>query len=90
MTIKKVTKKLAKRYMKMLPTSTIEYRLARKIVSDKDNLPIDKLSRWIGFIQASCIHKKLTTIAIERDFSRPLFHKAYIDMDIEIPKTISV
>ena len=49
--------------------------------------PIDKTSRWIGYIQRCLIEKDVTTVQIERDFSRPLFHAAYRHMGMEIPKT---
>jgi predicted XRE-type DNA-binding protein len=38
-----------------------------------DKLPIPKLCRWLGFIQAGVIQLGLTTVEQERDWSRPLF-----------------
>ena len=35
--------------------------------------PIDKLSRWLGFVQAILIINGKTTVDIERDRTRPLF-----------------
>ena len=52
-----------------------------------DTYPIDKLSRWLGYIQAVLVQRKLVTVESERNFSRPLFHAAYAAEAIEIPKT---
>lgn len=52
--------------------------------------PIDKLSRWLGYIQGYIIAKGYSTVAIERAFSRPLFHEAYKNEGIEIPKTLDI
>ncbi len=35
--------------------------------------PIDKLSRWLGFVQGVLIMQNVTTVEAERDYSRPLF-----------------
>lgn len=90
MTVKDVTVVLAHRYMDMSTKWTRTYNLAEAIVLNEKCLPVDKLSRWLGFVQASCIFEGYTTVEAERDFSRPLFHKAYTEMGIAIPDTISV
>lgn len=53
-------------------------------------LPIDKLSRWLGFIQGYVIFNNLTTVNIEREYSRPLFHKAYKQENTPIPISIGI
>jgi hypothetical protein len=55
-----------------------------------DTLPIDKLNRWLGFIQATVVFNGLTTVQKERDFSRPLFHAAYEADGIAIPETVDI
>lgn len=52
-----------------------------------ENWPIDKLSRWLGFVQGILIFHGVMRVDGERDFSRPLFHAAYAEEGIEIPKT---
>lgn len=52
--------------------------------------PIDKLSRWLGFVQAVMVEHKLTTVKAERDRSRKLFHAAYANEKIDIPPTINM
>ena len=52
--------------------------------------PVDKVSRWIGYIQRGVIDKGFTTVQKERDFSRPLFHKVYKEIGLTIPKTVTV
>jgi hypothetical protein len=49
--------------------------------------PIDKLSRWLGFIQACLAFHGLTTVKEEREATRPLFREAYKEMGIYIPET---
>jgi len=51
-------------------------------------LPIDKVSRWLGFIQAHLINTGQTTVGEQRDYTRPLFHAAYRADGIEVPPTI--
>jgi hypothetical protein len=41
--------------------------------------PIDKLNRWLGFIQAVAIFNNLTTVQAERDYTRPLLTKVPIN-----------
>lgn len=56
-------------------------------VLENPEWPIDKQSRWLGFIQYGLVAKRLTTVDTERDFSRPLFHKEYAHAGVEIPET---
>lgn len=39
----------------------------------RDELPLMKLNRWLGYIQGSLIQWELTTVQTERDWTRPLF-----------------
>lgn len=39
--------------------------------------PVDKTSRWIGFIQGVMYKDGVLDIDEERDFTRPIFHKVY-------------
>lgn len=45
------------------------------------DFPLDKASRWLGFVQGCLIHSGTLgcrfTVQSERDFSRPLFEAAY-------------
>jgi hypothetical protein len=36
-------------------------------------LPLMKLNRWLGYIQGVLIERGITTVQIERDWTRPLF-----------------
>lgn len=58
-----------------------------RIITSSD-MPVDKISRWIGFIQGVLVCRGLTTCDVERDFSRPIFHKAYRDSGVAIPQTL--
>ena len=50
--------------------------------------PIDKLSRWLGFIQSAMTFQGLLNVEEERDFSRPLFHAAYRSEGLAPPSTL--
>lgn len=62
--------------------------MVAEIVSNAGSteFPIDKLSRWLGYIQGILrAHRVLDTTA-ERDRTRPIFHSAYRIMGIQPPK----
>lgn len=39
----------------------------------RDGLPVPKLCRWLGYVQGVLIERNLTTVDVERDWTRPLF-----------------
>jgi hypothetical protein len=51
--------------------------------------PVDKLSRWLGFIQGVMTTQGWLTVEAEREFSRPLFHAAYQADGRECPPTVA-
>ena len=51
--------------------------LSREAIEKIESLPLDKLNRWLGFIQGVAILNGVLTVDGERDFSRPLFKNAY-------------
>lgn len=71
------------------PTSPdhLKWMLDRCLV-EIETMPVDKISRWIGFVQG-CLATSLHGFSIEeeRDRTRPLFHAAYKAMGIPIPET---
>lgn len=50
-----------------------------------ENWPVDKLSRWLGFVQGVLTANNVITVAGEREFSRPLFHAAYLEAGMPAP-----
>ena len=82
-TIRDVTLHLFERYLDMNINEDCN-RLAKKGIENID-FPIDKLNRWIGYIQAYAIINDKITVNSERDYTRPLFHSAYKNEGIEIP-----
>jgi hypothetical protein len=40
-------------------------------------LPLDKISRWLGFVQGCLAMRGLSDVDVERDETRPIFHRAY-------------
>lgn len=56
-----------------------------------EDWPVDKTSRWIGFVQGvlACKSKDFSVDA-ERDRTRPFFHAAYAAVGATIPKTTSM
>lgn len=49
--------------------------------------PVDKTSRWIGFIQGVLTVSGVLDTNEERDRTRPFFHEAYEAMGFDKPKT---
>ena len=98
MTVREATLVMFKRYKKIntdfeslcTPPKNDISGLIDRGISDIDVLPIDKLSRWLGFIQGYLIYNKVTSVDAERDFSRPYFHQAYEDSGIDIPEPITI
>jgi hypothetical protein len=65
-------------------------KFARQIVNDAYVWPVDKVARWIGYLQRYMIEKKMTTVEKERLYSRPLFHEAYVVNGVAIPETVNL
>lgn len=88
--LKKATVTMFDRYKEILQknpfTSSIDkcdsdslLKLAEVAIKEIDSLPIDKLNRWLGFTQGVLVANGLVTVDSERDYSRPLFSKAYLN-----------
>jgi hypothetical protein len=84
-----VNKELAQKYYNL--TSNPETKkLCKVLMNPKEHpIPIDKSSRFLGYIQCLCIQEGLFTVLEERDFTRPLFHKVYKDSGISKPESIT-
>ena len=52
--------------------------------------PVDKSNRWLGYIQGVMTVYKVLNVTEERNFTRPLFHKYYIDTGIYLPDTLDL
>jgi hypothetical protein len=50
--------------------------------------PVDKMNRWLGYIQAVLIMQRLFNVNDERNFSRPIFHMAYRTECLDIPASL--
>lgn len=88
-TVRDATKECFERYLLFrLDEGTLE--LCKTAIQKIETLPIDKLSRWLGYVQGVAIERGLSTVKNERDFSRPLFHKAYTFEGTEIPKSVDI
>lgn len=37
------------------------------------DVPLNKLNRWLGYVQGVLIERGITTVQAERDWTRPLF-----------------
>jgi hypothetical protein len=88
LTVRLATGLLFNRYLGMLAPNSHEYWLCQTALDKLDEYPIDKLSRWLGYVQGVLCEKGVTTTDKERDFSRPLFHEAYRNEGIDIPPTL--
>lgn len=86
-TVRSVSAELFARYQQMLDPNSHLHWLCTTALEHQHTLPIDKLSRWLGFVQGVLHSQGITSSDTERDFSRPLFHEAYRHEGIEIPPT---
>lgn len=62
--------------------------MCAEIVAKGRSLPVDKVSRWLGFVQGVLACKGLIDCDAERDVSRPLFHAAYAASGQAAPPTL--
>ena len=46
-----------------------------RIEANDEAFPVDKYSRWLGFIQGVLVTKNLISVQTERDITRPWFTK---------------
>lgn len=60
------------------------------ILLQNPNWPDLKIGGWLEHIITVCIENDVTTIDIERDFSRQIKHDYYKRMGFEIPVTIDL
>lgn len=86
---------LIKHYRTMLLALNQSGKISKELAMcyallENPDWPIDKVSRWVGYIQRGLIYKEITTVEYEREFSRGLFHAAYKAEGIPIPDSITV
>lgn len=99
--IHQVNANLAKRYLEVLLNNKSQrdepectgvdhlIGMCRWIITHPDVF-IDKQSRWIGFIQGVMAMRGFVSVQEERCLTRPMFHKAYIEMDMVVPVSVGV
>lgn len=77
---REVIKLLAERYLKLLGFGKDQQlrNMCLTIINKYQEYPEGKLNRWLGYIQRGVIDLKLTTLAKESRFAKPLFDKLYI------------
>lgn len=60
------------------------------IIVNGDSWPMDKSSRWLGFIQAKLIQHNIITLDGERNDTRDIFHQIYQDNGVNVPESIDL
>lgn len=78
-------KTLFKRYKDMVDNSTDIptkkkdelLHLIDEALNRTAHYPFHKLNRWLGWVQGVLTALDITTVDIEREFTRPIIHKAY-------------
>jgi hypothetical protein len=63
--------------------------MARHILANRE-LPADKISRWLGFIQGVLAVRGRLSVTAERDATRGIFHRAYSVLQIARPVSASM
>lgn len=83
MTVRQATAEMFRRYTDMLGEPGAGHTDARlrwmcaTALQHAEDWPVDKLPRWLGFVQGVLVERGVLSIDTERDFSRPLFRAAY-------------
>jgi hypothetical protein len=91
--VRQATKELFRRYIEAMDHEVFKVpderivALCEQAIKNIEVYPIDKLSRWLGFVQGVLYKENIIDVDIERDFSRPLFHDAYMRENLGIPET---
>lgn len=62
--------------------------MCREGAAKAHELPLDKIARWLGFVQGCLATRGLVDVDEERDVSRPLFHAAYAGSGTDVPPTL--
>lgn len=60
------------------------------IIVNGESWPMDKSSRWLGFIQAKLVQHKIITLDRERNDTRDIFHNIYQDNGLNVPESIDL
>jgi energy-converting hydrogenase Eha subunit C len=85
---------LAERYLKIASATEFKEKVLVEAlceyIIERPDLYLDKSNRWIGFVQGILFCQGLIEIEEERDFSRELFHMAYVEAGVKIPETVDV
>lgn len=63
--------------------------MCKTIQEEGHDWPIDKTSRWLGFIQGILCSKQVLSVENERNETRHKFHEAYQKINKKIPKTLN-
>ena len=75
--ITNVNKMLADRYLTMIIDGDPLHMFAKTLYDSINMMPIDKQSRWIGFLQGALIRDRKLTERDERSYTRKLFKPIY-------------
>jgi hypothetical protein len=59
-----------------------------QVVEKSDVFPVDKLGRWLGFVQGVLAARGLLDVSEERDRTRGTFREAYRLDGVEVPKSL--
>ena len=61
--------------------------MCEEILDNGNTMPIDKVARWVGYIQGCMIMRGILTTETERNITRPLFREAYMKTGQGFQKT---
>lgn len=59
-----------------------------RVIEEIDTFPLDKMGRWIGFVQGVLALSNHLDVDEERDRTRERYHAAYIATGQVVPKTM--
>lgn len=71
-------------------TCAYALKMVETAVSELEGWPVDKTSRWIGYVQGVMATRGLLNVGAERERTRPFFHAAYAEEGIVVPPSRSL
>jgi hypothetical protein len=64
--------------------------LMERVISEIDTFPLDKMGRWIGFVQGVLALSNNLDVDDTRNESREIYHQAYIATGQAVPRTMEM
>lgn len=97
--VRSVTLKLFERYFSLISKIKQDHLFDHQRLSAEnlkwmcetainEHMPLDKMNRWLGFVQGCLAMRGIIDVDHERNYSRNLYHSAYKLQETDFNKTL--